>query len=41
MNLSNRLKDAITSYDRAIELNPNDAKAYHNRGKVKIIVLYV
>ncbi|MEM6503611.1 MAG: tetratricopeptide repeat protein, partial [Cyanobacteria bacterium P01_C01_bin.89] len=28
----NKLDAAIASYDRAIELNPNDAIAYNNRG---------
>lgn len=30
--IENADKDAIKEADKAIELNPNDAKAYHNRG---------
>ena len=28
-------KEAIADYDKAIELNPKDAKAYYNRGNAK------
>ena len=28
---------AIADYDKAIELNPKDARAYNNRGKQKMI----
>ena len=28
-------KEAIADFDKAIELNPKDARAYYNRGVVK------
>ena len=34
------LKDyngAISDYNKAIELDPNDADAYYNRGNLKVI----
>ena len=30
--MSNRWDEALNAYDKAIELNPNDAPAYNNRG---------